>query len=524
MPQRVLIWNRGACAERIYETLNKLGIEAVFVVEEGDQTSLHAQHADCKTVTIRRYTEIEELKRVALETGVDAVAFGWGFFAESPEASHMLRDLGIVAISPSVSALQKTGDKAAAKKIAKDLGIPVIEGPDEDIQTVDQLRKAAEFYGWGSNPVLLKLAAGGGGFGQRVVRLSELTDPELDVIIRNLRSSGKSFGDSNGRLLAELYLERVRHVEVQIAADTEWNVVCVGTRECSLQSGGAKVVEVGSAESAFPGLTPETLATLKEQALNIVRALGYNTIGTVEFLVNEEGEGHFFLEINPRLQVEHRVTEDTTIVDIPNGVTPTVVDGKLDLVALQISLAMGNPLPFGADQIRTSGTCIEVRINHIPDNGGRGIITELHIPKVDGVGVIHGAKAGTMPQGDLYAPTIFQVLALGEDITEAAERMSVFLRHLRIGGIHTNVSRLLTLLPRVSSGKYNTDTIPESLKGGGEPFPIVNGAWAGDPSETRQEDKPLCVTSAVGGAYHRTQPSPWRELARPKGRSFVTLP
>jgi len=300
--RRLLVANRGEIAVRVFRTCRERGIETVAVAAGDDAGSLHARSADV-TVPITSYLDPEEHLRAARESGADAIHPGYGFLAESAAFADAVETAGLVYVGPTASALHLGGDKLAAKRIAAEAGVPTLP--------------AGEAVAVGF-PLLVKAAAGGGGRGMRVVRSSDDLDEALAAAAREAEAA---FGD--GTVFCERYLERPRHVEVQLLADAHGTVLALGARDCSVQRRHQKVVE----ETPPPGLAPETEALLVDSARAFSTAIGYRSAGTAEFLV--DGGEVFFLELNARIQVEHPVTEECFGVDI---------------VALQLRVAEGESL------------------------------------------------------------------------------------------------------------------------------------------------------------------------------------
>src|SRR5581483_3395716 len=287
--QKLLVANRGEIAVRIFRTCRSLGIGTVAVVAPDDAGSLHARSAD-ETVEISSYLDAGEHVRAARQAGADAIHPGYGFLAESPDFAAAVEGAGLVFVGPSEESLRKGGDKLAAKVIARSVGVPVVEQGEP-----------AEL----GFPLVIKAAAGGGGRGMRIVR-----DPsELeDALAAAQREAKTAFGDE--RVFCERYVERPRHVEIQLLADAAGNVFSLGERECSIQRRHQKVLE----ESPSTALDPALRAAMSEAAVGFARAIGYRSAGTAEFML--DGRDFWFLELNGRIQVEHPVTELVTGVDL----------------------------------------------------------------------------------------------------------------------------------------------------------------------------------------------------------------
>src|ERR687887_1851072 len=323
---KLLVANRGEIALRVFRACGELGIATVAVTPTDDRESLHARSAD-ETVEISSYLEPEEHLRAASESGADAIHPGYGFLAESPEFAALVEDAGLVGVGPPPDALRAGGDKLEAKRIAREAGVAVVpEGEPGEI----------------GFPLMIKAAAGGGGRGMRVVR-----EPgELEEALAAARREAKAaFGDD--RVFCERYIERPRHVEIQLLGDSGGEVVALGERECSVQRRHQKVLE----ESPSPALDPELRARMGEAAVAFARAISYRSAGTAEFMF--DGRDFWFLELNGRIQVEHPVTELVTGVDlveaqlrIAQGEPLRVADGYLEGHAVEVRLYAEDPGTF----------------------------------------------------------------------------------------------------------------------------------------------------------------------------------
>jgi acetyl/propionyl-CoA carboxylase alpha subunit len=318
--RKLLVANRGEIAARVFATCRRLGIATVAVFAPDDEGAYHTREAD-ETAAVAGYLDPAELVRAARETGADAVHPGYGFLAENGDFAEAVGAAGLLFVGPSPAAIRAAGDKLEAKRLAREAGVPVVESGEP-----------AEL----GFPLIVKAAAGGGGRGMRVVRSAGELDEALESAAREAEAG---FGD--GRVFAERYVERPRHVEIQVLADSHGTAVHLGERECSVQRRHQKVLE----ESPSPALDPELRAAMGEAALAFARAVGYENAGTAEFMLS--GETFWFLELNARLQVEHPVTELVT---------------GLDLVREQLRIAAGEPLAMTGRAPR-GGHAIEVRLN-----------------------------------------------------------------------------------------------------------------------------------------------------------------
>jgi acetyl/propionyl-CoA carboxylase alpha subunit len=418
--RRLLVANRGEIAVRIFRTCRALGIETVAVAARDDLGSLHARSAD-QTSEIESYLQAEEHIRAALTTGADAVHPGYGFLAESASFAEAVAAAGLTWVGPPAEALRLGGDKLAAKRIARGAGVPVL--PDG---TADEI----------GFPLLVKAAAGGGGRGMRIVRSSAELD---DALAAAGREAEGAFGD--GTLYCERYLERPRHVEVQLLADEHGNVVALGERDCSVQRRHQKVLE----ESPAPTLVPTLRTQLHEAAVAFGRAIGYRSAGTAEFVV--DGNDVFFLELNGRIQVEHPVTEAVT---------------GIDLVERQIRIAEGEPL--GSSSYDAEGCAVEVRLyaedprTFLPQAGR---IEHLTLPTMS-VRVDAGVEEGD-EVGLAYDPMIAKLIAHAGTRTEALDRLADALDETEVGGVTTNLPFLRWLVshPVVRAGDATTAFLTE---------------------------------------------------------------
>ena len=404
----LLVANRGEIAVRIFRTCRRLGIRTVAVVAPDDTGSLHARSAD-EVVAIESYLSAEEHIRAARESGADAVHPGYGFLAESPDFAEAVETAGLVFVGPSADALRQGGDKLAAKEMAQAAGVPVVpEGDPAEI----------------GFPLVVKAAAGGGGRGMRVVR-----DPaELDDALAAARREAQgAFGDD--RVFCERYVERPRHVEIQLLADGAGTVASLGERECSIQRRHQKVIE--EAPSSF--VDPAMRTRLGEAACRIAKAAGYVNAGTVEFLVDAD-RNFYFLEMNTRLQVEHPVTEMVT---------------GIDLVREQLRIAAGEPVGFAQADVTVRGAAIECRINAEDPFGGwmpsPGKITGLRAATGPWVRDDSGAYEGyTVPR--YYDTLLAKLIVWGADRPAAIQRMARALSEYRVVGILTTIPVLAQIV------------------------------------------------------------------------------
>jgi acetyl/propionyl-CoA carboxylase alpha subunit len=418
--KRLLVANRGEIAVRIFRTCRRLGIETVAVAAPDDAGGLHARVAE-RTVTIASYLHSEEHIRAARETGADAIHPGYGFLAENADFAEAVEAAGLTWIGPPPSALQLGGDKLEAKRVAREAGVPVLpDGSPEEI----------------GFPVLVKAAAGGGGRGMRVVRdAAELAEASAAAG----REAAGAFGD--GTLYYERYLERPRHVEVQLLADVHGNVVALGERDCSVQRRHQKVLE----ETPAPDLASGLRAALHAAAAAFGAAIGYRSAGTVEFVLQDDE--FFFLELNGRIQVEHPVTEAVT---------------GLDLVAEQLRIAAGEIVTAGSEP---DGHAVEARLyaedprTFLPQTGR---VERLRLPSGDGLRVDAGVEEGD-EIGLAYDPLVAKVVAYGRDRDEALGCLARALDETEVAGVTTNLAflRWLARHPVVRAGEATTAFLVE---------------------------------------------------------------
>lgn len=413
----MLIANRGEIALRIIEACRKANIETVVAASSADLKSLPARLAD-RVVCIGppsatdSYLKQSAVITAAIMTGCDAIHPGYGFLAERPYFAEACEEAGLIFIGPSPNILRLFGDKVAARGAAERASVPLSMGSRE-LESVDDAVAVAEGLGF---PVLLKPVRGGGGKGMRVAANSE--DVREAYSIAGQEGSA-AFGDSG--LYMEKWITKARHVEVQVAGDSHGNVVHFGDRDCSVQRRQQKLIE----EAPAPGLPPALQAAIRESAVSLCRSVGYDNVGTVEFLVDVETEEYWFLEVNPRIQVEHGVTE--------------LVTGA-DLVALQILLASGEKMPWRQEDVKISGTAIECRVNaEDPNNDFRpspGRIANWSPPKLHGVRIDSHCETGYLVP-PFYDSLIAKIMAYADDRDSAIALLDEALQEFECEGIFT---------------------------------------------------------------------------------------
>ncbi|MDO0914758.1 acetyl/propionyl/methylcrotonyl-CoA carboxylase subunit alpha [Streptomyces sp. DT2A-34] len=444
----VLVANRGEIAVRVIRTLRSLGVRSVAVFSEADADARHVREADTAVrigpaPATESYLSVERLLQAAARTGAQAVHPGYGFLAENAGFARACADAGLVFIGPPADAISLMGDKIRAKETVKAAGVPVVPGSSGSGLTDGQLADAAREIGM---PVLLKPSAGGGGKGMRLVRDAAVLDDEIAAARREARAS---FGDDT--LLVERWIDRPRHIEIQVLADGHGNVVHLGERECSLQRRHQKIIE----EAPSVLLDEQTRAAMGEAAVQAARSCGYRGAGTVEFIVpGGDPSSYYFMEMNTRLQVEHPVTELIT---------------GLDLVEWQLRVAAGEQLPYQQDDITLTGHAIEARIcAEDPSRGflpSGGTVRKLREPQGDGIRTDSGLSEGT-EVGSLYDPMLSKVIAYGPDRATALRKLRAALAETVTLGVQTNAGFLRRLLahPAVVAGELDTGLVERAVE------------------------------------------------------------
>ena len=447
--RRVLIANRGEIAVRVIRACRESGIETVAAYSDADRLSLHTRLAD-RAVRIGpapaagSYLSIPALIAAAKETRADAVHPGYGFLAERAEFARACEDAGLIFIGPPADVIERMGSKIASRELMRSASVPVVPGQTPADQSDDGVLQAARAIGY---PVLVKASAGGGGKGMRIVR----RDADAAEAIQSARrEAAAAFGD--GTLYIERLIERPRHVEIQVFADSHGNVVHLFERECSLQRRHQKVIE----ESPSTALTPALRARMGEAAVAAARAAQYRNAGTIEFLLEGDGDGarFYFLEMNTRLQVEHPVTEEVSGVD---------------LVRAQLAVAAGGALPWRQPDLQQRGHAIECRVYaEDPENGflpQAGPLLLYREPSGPGIRVDSGFAEGDSIAVN-YDPLIGKLIVHAETRQTAIERATAALRRFPILGIRTNTAFLLSLLQDEAfrAGQAHTSYIDEHIE------------------------------------------------------------
>lgn len=437
---KILIANRGEIAVRVIRACRELGIKTVAIYSEADKDALHVKLADESVCvgpasTAQSYNNLPSILSAAEITDAEAIHPGYGFLSENPQFAEACLTSGITFIGPSAETIRLGGDKSKARQTMKRRGVPVVPGSDGPVVTEESALKLAKKIGF---PVIIKASAGGGGRGMRIIR----EEAELEkLFFMAQREALTAFG--NGELYMEKYITEMRHVEVQIIADNKGNILHLGERDCSVQRRHQKLIE----ESPSPIASEKFRKKIGEYAVKAARALKYRNAGTVEFIVEPDGN-IYFMEINTRLQVEHPVTEDITGIDI---------------VKEQIRVAAGMPLELKQPQVKFTGHAIECRINaedperFIPCPGK---ITFMAVPGGPGVRVDTAMYNGCIVSSH-YDSLVAKLIVHGRDRQEAMARMRRALDEFIIEGIKTTIPFHKRVLndPDFIRGEFNTGLV-----------------------------------------------------------------
>ena len=503
----VLIANRGEIALRVIRACRDLGLKSVAVYSDADRTATHVRMAD-EAIHIgpapasESYLSIPRILDAARQTNAGAIHPGYGFLSENPDFADACASAGLRFVGPPGRVMREMGEKTAARRVAREAGVPIVPGYDTGLDDMREAARLAEEIGY---PIMIKAAAGGGGKGIRFVHRPE----DLEASLRLARSEALgAFGDSS------VYMEKAvipaRHIEVQIFGDTHGNVIHLGERECSIQRRHQKLIE----ESPSPALNAESRARFTEAAVRLARAVGYVNAGTCEFLLGPDGS-FYFLEVNARLQVEHPVTELVT---------------GLDLVREQLRVAAGLPLSVTQEQISFRGHAIEARItaedplNRFLPASGR--VAALRDPAGPGVRRDRARDDGRdIPL--YYDSLLAKLICWGEDRAEAMARLRRALDEYVIAGVRTTVpfARWLLDQPRFAAGDFSTDFIAETwdaddaarqitADSGGGDIPLEEIAALAAALAAQDEGEAAASRKHPAGEQASGDGSRWRALGR----------
>jgi len=461
MFKKILIANRGEIALRIIRACREMGIQTVAIYSEADRSSLHVRFAD-EDICIgppqaaQSYLDPKRIVAAAEVTGADAIHPGYGFLAENADFADICQECGITFIGPMPNSIRLMGDKAVARRTMLAAGVPVLPGSDGPVEDTAEAGRIAAAIGF---PLIIKAAGGGGGRGMRICR-----DPAGLQRLIAAASQEAQAAFNNGAVYIEKYLESPRHVEFQIVGDSFGDVIHLGERDCTIQRRHQKLIE----ESPSPALNEATRARMGAAAILAADATAYRSAGTVEFLLDSDGE-YYFMEMNTRIQVEHPVTEEQT---------------DIDLVKLQILVAAGEHLGIAQSDVRATGHTIEARINaEDPDAGFRpspGTISAFHVPGGHGVRVdTHAYAPYAIPP--YYDSLLAKLLVHGKDRDEAIVRMLRALDEFIIEGIATTIPfhRKVIDSAEFRSGRFDTTFVErhfaaarEQAQPVSEPLPV----------------------------------------------------
>lgn len=482
---KVLVANRGEIAVRILRTCRELGIPSVAVYTSADQLALHVRYADEAIAIGERtaYLDVEKILAAARKTKATIVHPGYGFLSENSAFSRAVEEAGLTFAGPRPETIALLGDKLASRQAAQEAGLPVLPGSDRPLPPELPLGMAAQMI----YPLLVKAAAGGGGRGIRLARSAD----ELPQVVEAARQEAlAAFGDDS--VFLESMVQQARHLEVQILGDGNGNVLCLGERECSIQRRRQKLIE----EAPAPALPEKIRSRLYEAAFRLGHRLNYRGLGTVEFLLDAQNDFHF-IEVNPRIQVEHPVTEMVT---------------GMDLVKEQLMLALGAPLRAMQEQVELRGAAIEARVlaedpaqDFLPATGQ---ISYLKEPGGPGIRVDSALYQG-MEVGAEYDSLLAKVIAWGENRPSAISRLRCALNEFQIGGLATDLEFLKQIIdsPRFVAGKVTTTYLEEF----------------NPPPAAQEPELERAVALAAALYTHRRQekqnpaqngcPDPWRQAA-----------
>jgi pyruvate carboxylase subunit A len=445
MFKKILVANRGEIAMRIIRACRELNIATAAIYSEADSTGIYVKKADEAYLVgpgpVKGFLDKQQIVDLALRIGADAIHPGYGFLSENAEFAELCQTSGITFIGPSPSAINAMGSKIKARDLAKEIGVPIVPGTEGG---VTDIKEALAFVKEAGYPVMIKASAGGGGRGLRVVRTDAELRENMEVASREALAA---FGD--GAVFIEKYVERPHHIEFQILADKHGNIIHLGERDCSIQRRHQKLIEI--APSLI--LTPRLRAEMGAAAIQIARAVSYDNAGTVEFLLDQDGR-YYFMEMNPRIQVEHTVTEQITAIDI---------------VRNQISIAAGKPLDIQQSDVTLQGHSIQCRINaEDPRNNFRpctGTITAYLSP--GGIGVrIDGAVYKDYTVSPYYDALLAKLTVRGRTWEETVSRMRRSLEEYVLRGVKTTIPFMKAIMQDQDfrAGRFDTsylDTHPD---------------------------------------------------------------
>jgi acetyl-CoA/propionyl-CoA carboxylase, biotin carboxylase, biotin carboxyl carrier protein len=495
--ESVLIANRGEIAVRIARACRELGIRTIAVYSEVDRDALHVHVCDEAYLLgpaepASSYLDITRIIDVVRRSGAQAVHPGYGFLAENADFARAVEAAGAVFIGPSAEAIERMGDKLSARAVARAAEVPVVPGT---VEPTDDPAVAIAFGDEHGYPVAVKAMFGGGGRGMKVVR--DATEMAA-ALTSAAREAGVAFGRSECYL--ERYLERPRHVEVQVIGDLDGTVLHLGDRDCSLQRRHQKLIE----EAPAPGIAPDVRAALHEAAVRVSREMKYVNAGTCEFLLDEDGRRFYFLEMNTRLQVEHPVTELVT---------------GIDLVHAQLRVASGEGLGFTQDDVRLRGHAIEARINAEDPGAGfmpsPGTVTRLEAPLGPGVRLDTGLRSGDAIARE-YDSMVAKLIVWAEDRDTACRRLGIALDGLTVDGVPTTIPfhRLAVAHPAFLAAEHATSSVEREW----DLSPLAPAGPAAEPAGSERRREELLTVELDGRRFDVRVHSPVRS-ARPLRRA-----
>jgi acetyl-CoA/propionyl-CoA carboxylase biotin carboxyl carrier protein len=463
----VLIANRGEIAIRIIRACKELGVRAVAVYSEADRDAMHVELADEAYLlgpapAAESYLNIDRILEVAGEAGVDAIHPGYGFLSENGDFAQACADAGLVFVGPPAEAIRRMGDKLSAREVAHNADVPVVPGTDEPTDDPEVAIRFGDAYGY---PVAVKAMFGGGGRGMKVVRNADEMQEALEAAQREAQAA---FG--RGECYLERYLERPRHIEIQVLGDLDGTLLHLGERDCSLQRRHQKLIE----EAPAAGMSEDLRQRIGDAAVRVAKEMGYHNAGTCEFLLDEDGETFYFLEMNTRLQVEHPVTEMVTGVDLAQA---------------QLRVAAGDGIGFTQDDVELKGHAIELRLNaEDPAIGfvpSPGLITDFRAPLGPFVRLDTSAFPGyEIPR--VYDSMFGKLIVWGEDRDQARLRMVRAIDEMIVEGIPSTLAfgRFAMLNAQFAAGEHSTKSVENDWDLSSlQPFgPAAGGDGDGEPS------------------------------------------